>query len=619
MCGIAGFVGQGDVSDLEKMTASLSNRGPDDSGLFCEDGVGLGHTRLSIIDLSPTGHQPMFSSDKKVGIVFNGEMYNYLELKEELRSQNYNFKSTSDTEVIIALYIKYGEKCFEKMNGMFALAIYDFEKGKLILARDRLGKKPLYWAIFDNTLIFGSELKSLLKHPSFVKEMDPESLELYLQLDYVPTPKTIYKNVFKLEPASFLKFQNGQYEVKKFWELGAKEEEKISLSDAMKKLHRELQVAVKSRMISDVPLGVFLSGGLDSSTVAYYAKNAYKNDIHTFSIGFKEKSFDESKYAIKVAKYLGTTHHHKIVSARDCFETLDEIVEIFDEPVADASVIPTYLLSKFAKESVTVAIGGDGGDELFAGYPTFQADKYHKTYLNLPSVVKKLISVVISLIPATDNNFGLKFKLQKFIEGIDKDRFMSHQNWLGTFSRSDLESLLRSKTGKNLVKDYLGNVLSETKIKDEDNKLLYSYMRTYMMDEVLVKVDRASMFASLETRSPFLDYRLVEFVFSLPYSFKLYGFKTKFILKMLMSTKLPRSIVWRKKKGFGIPLTKWLKGDLKEFCLSLLSKENILKQGIFDYEFIEKTLNEHFSNKQDNRKKIWNLMVFQMWYRRYMK
>ncbi len=617
MCGIAGFIGSGEKTDLEKMTDSLSHRGPDDRGLFCENGVGLGHRRLSIIDLSPTGHQPMFSEDKSVGIIFNGEIYNYQQLKEDLERE-YKFVGTSDTEVIIALYKKYGEECFKKMNGMFAIAIYDFEKGKLILARDRLGKKPLYWAIFNNTFIFASELKSLLKHPLFIKEMDSESLELYLQLDYVPTPKTIYKNVFKLEPASFLIFQKGQYEISRFWELEAKRET-ISISDAIKKLHKELQVSVKSRMISNVPLGVFLSGGLDSSTVAYYAKNSYKNEVHTFSIGFKEKSFDESKYAIKVAKYLGTTHHHKVVSAMDCFEILDEISEIFDEPVADASVIPTYLLSKFAKESVTVAIGGDGGDELFAGYPTFQADKYHKTYLNIPSIVKKLISLVISLIPATDNNFGLKFKLQKFIEGTHKDRFMSHQDWLGTFSNSDLNNLLRSKKEKNLVKDYLSNVLNETKIKDDDNKLLYSYMRTYMMDEVLVKVDRASMKASLETRSPFLDYRLVEFAFSLPYSFKLSGHITKFILKMLMSTKLPRSIVWRKKKGFGIPLSKWFRDELRPICDNYFSEEFIKKQGLFNYSYVRKILDDHYNRKVDNRKYLWNLLVFQMWFDKYMK
>mgnify|MGYP003392997852 CR=1 FL=1 len=617
MCGITGFVGVGSKDDLEKMVGSLSHRGPDDRGVFLEQKVGLGHTRLSIIDLSPTGHQPMFSGDKKIGIVFNGEIYNFQELKKDLIDDGYKFIGTSDTEVIIALYKKFGEECFEKMNGMFAVAIYDFRKGKLIISRDRLGKKPIYWAMFDSTFIFGSELKSLLEHPSFVKEMDTESLELYLELDYVPTPRTIYKNVFKLEPASFLKFESGQCEIKKFWRLDVNEE-KVSINDAMKKLHKELQVAVKSRMISDVPLGVFLSGGLDSSTVAYYAKNTYKNEIHTFSIGFKEKSFDESKYAMKVAKHLGTIHHHKIVSARDCFEALDEIAQIFDEPVADASVIPTYLLSKFAKESVTVAIGGDGGDELFAGYPTFQADKFYTRYLNFPTIIKKFISRVAGLIPISDNNFGLKFKLEKFVSGISKDRFMTHQNWLGTFSNSDLNDLLRSKTEKDLVKDYLDKVLNQTKIKDDDNKLLYSYMKTYMMDEVMVKVDRASMRASLETRSPFLDYKLVKFVFSLPYSYKLNGFKTKFILKKLMSKKLPRSIVWRKKKGFGIPLSKWLRDELRPICDEYFSEEFIDKQGLFNYSHIRKLLDDHYNRKADNRKYIWNLLVFQMWYRKYI-
>lgn len=617
MCGITGFVGEGKNEDLERMIGTLSHRGPDDKGSHFIDGVGLGHTRLSIIDLSPTGHQPMFSSDKNIGIVFNGEIYNFKELKEDLSKEGYVFKGTSDTEVIIALYQKFGENCFEKMNGMFAIAIYDFIKGDLLISRDRLGKKPLYWALFDKTLIFGSELKALLCHPMCKKEIDINSLNLYLQLDYVPTPKSIFKNIYKLEPATYLSYKSGVVSKKAYWLFESKVSS-IDFVDAINGLNEKINMSVKRRLVSDVPIGIFLSGGLDSSTVAYYAQKNTKEKIHTFSIGFSEKSFDESKYALEVSKILKTNHHHKNLSAKDTLDLMPTIADILDEPMADASVIPTYLLSAFAKTSVTVALGGDGGDELFAGYPTFQADKIASIYKILPLFVRDIIKNLVNILPATENNFGLIFNLKKTLNGIESDKFFMHQKWLGSFDGVEVSGLLKNGNNKpGAVFNYCEEIKSGIKIEDKNNKLLAFYMRTYMMDEVMVKVDRASMKAGLETRSPFLDFELVEYVSTLSYSFKLKGFTTKYILKKLMSGKLPDEIVWRKKKGFGVPLANWLKNELKPLCEDLLSRKNIESQGLFNYEYIAHILDDHFLGKQDNRKKIWNLMVFQMWYKKY--
>jgi asparagine synthase (glutamine-hydrolysing) len=617
MCGIAGFVGTGTENDLVKMTRALAHRGPDDEGVFFENGVGLGHRRLSIIDLSLSGHQPMFSSAKDTGVVFNGEIYNFKELKKDLEKEGIVFKSNSDTEVILVLYEKYGEECFKKMEGMFAIAIYDFKNKKLILSRDRLGKKPLYWGMFGETLVFASELKSFVLHSLVTREIDRTSLCLYLQTDYVPTPRTIFKNIYKLEPGFCLLYQNTQFEKKQFWSIKESTSE-VSLPQAVRELDVLLESSVNSRLISDVPFGVFLSGGLDSSTIAYYAQKNSKKKIHTFSIGFQEKSFDESKYATEVSKYLGTEHHHLDITAEDSLKVIPYLADILDEPMADASIIPTYLLSQFTKLNVTVALGGDGADELFAGYPTFQADKLANIYTKLPKRVKAFLKILVTCIPVSDKNFSIGFRLKKFIEGLDENKFLRHQKWLGTFNENDLIKLLTYKLEDDTLGKWVREIIPQSFSKD-GNDLLRFYIKTYMMDQVLVKVDRASMKNSLETRSPFLSYKVVDFVMSLPYRYKLRCFQTKYILKKLMRDKLPKRIIFRKKKGFGIPLSKWLKDDLKSFLNQVINKEKVENMGIFNWNYIESILADHFSGKVDNRKKIWNLLVFVLWWEKWAK
>ncbi len=623
MCGIAGFAGRGAQDTLEKMTRSLVHRGPDGEGYFFDVklSVGLGHRRLSIIDLEG-GKQPIFNEDKSVAIVFNGEIYNFLDLRKDLESRH-KFLTNSDTEVIIHLYEELGEGVFEKLNGMFAIAIYDFRKGKLILARDRIGKKPLYWGVFDNAIIFGSEIKALMQHPLFKKELDLESLNKYLSCDYVPTPASIWKNIYKLEPATYLVWQNGKIIKNSFWKPNF-DVSRINFRDALRELDKRLNDSVRSRLISDVPLGIFLSGGIDSSTIAYYAQKNSKSPIKTFSVAFDEKSFDESAHARSVAKFLGTEHFEESFHSEDLLDLVPKMAELLDEPLADPSIFPTYLLSKFTKKNVTVALGGDGGDELFAGYPTFQADRLSGFYEKIPAAFRKnLIEKLISNLPVSDSNFSLDFKLKTFIKGFEVDKKYRHQRWLGSFSYGERPQLFRPEIWRQLENkneyEEIDRYLNETKFIERGNALLYTYLRTYLMDQVLVKVDRASMFNSLEVRAPFLDYHLVDFVNSLPYNFKCHGWNTKYILKKLMAGKLPEEIIKRPKKGFGVPIGQWLKSELRDLMDYYLSEEKIKNSGLFNYEYVEKIKSEHLAGKKDNRKLLWNLLVFQMWQEKWYK
>lgn len=616
MCGIAGFYGKGDEQILKKMTRTLRHRGPDDEGFFFDQKVGLGHRRLSIIDLSQAGHQPMANEDKTVWVIFNGEIYNFQNLRKELLSRH-KFIGNSDAEVIIHLYEEVGEKVFEKIEGMFAIALYDSKTGKLILARDRMGKKPLYYGLFNNTLIFGSELKALMQHPEFRKELSLEALNKYLQYEYVPTPDSIFRNINKLEPAHYLIYDGKTLEKRVFWKIRFGDCQ-ISLEEAKKGLDSKLNEAVKARLISDVPLGIFLSGGIDSSTIAYYAQKNSSAKIKTFSIGFQEDSFDESRYARLAAKHLGTEHYEKILSAQDSLELVPKIADLLDEPLADASIIPTFLLSQFTREHVTVALGGDGGDELFCGYDTFIAHRLTDFYEKLPQFLRRgLIEKIVKQLPTSFSNFSFDFKAKKFVSGFELQKEYRNQVWLGSFDREARQALFAPEIWQKLEKENefeeIDRYLGEIKIDNYWNQLIFLYLRTYMMDDILVKVDRASMFNSLEVRAPFLDVAMVDFVNSLPTNFKLRGLTTKYLLKKLMEDRLPKEIVYRKKKGFGIPLAEWLTKELRPLLFELFAERKIKNQGLFNYQYINKLLEDHFSRRADNRKLMWTLMVFQMW------
>src|SRR3990167_484463 len=620
MCGLAGFLGQGNREILGKMTSAVKHRGPDDEGFYNFENLYLGHRRLSIIDLS-LGHQPLSNEDKTVWIIFNGEIYNFLELRKGLEKKGHKFKTQTDTEVIVHLYEEEGESFLNKLNGMFALALWDQKEKKIILARDRLGQKPLYYSLVNNTLVFGSELKVLLEHPLIKREIDLDELNKYLIYEYAPAPKTIIKGVKKLEPGQFLIFENNQIKLSKYWEIKFSQLE--NTKNYLIEFENLLEDSVKKRLIADVPLGVFLSGGLDSSTIAYFAQKNSSAKIKTFSIGFTDKSFDESIHAKEVAKFLKTEHYHQTFTPNDLLSLIDDVSEINDEPFADASVIPTYLLSKFTRERVKVALAGDGGDELLAGYPSFQALKFAKLFRKFPQLLRKIIQGMVDYLPVSFNNFSFDFRVKRILSGYDFSPEIQNQIWLGSFLPKENQKLFSKETVSQI--DFNESFLITQKLIEEvkkeplENRLIYLYLKQYLADDILVKADRASMFASLEVRAPFLDYRLVEFINSLPYHLKLKGFKTKYILKRLMKNKLPENIINRPKKGFGLPIAKWLTNELKDFAFDLLSEKKIKEQGIFNYSEIKKLLDEHVNKKADHRKKIWTLLMFQEWYRRWYK
>ncbi len=620
MCGIAGFKGQGNIENIESMINTLKHRGPDDTGISIDGDMFFAQSRLSILDLSALGHQPMSDSSESVNIIFNGEIYNFKEIRRELENKNYKFKSNSDTEVIIYSYIEYGLKCFSMFEGMFAIAIHDKRSGDLILSRDRMGKKPLYYFIKNKNIVFGSELKAIKKHPLFIKKISDIGLKLYLKHDYIPTPLTIYEDVYKLEPGSYLVFdKENKVHTEKFWDLNIKENinKDKNLRHYVEEFDNIFLQSIKRRMISDVPLGIFLSGGIDSSLIALYAIKLVKNpkDIKTFSIGFENKSFDETNFANEVATVLGTDHYSRIVKQDEVINIIEEVGEIFDEPVADASVIPTYILSKFSREKVTVALSGDGADELFLGYPTFQADKVVKLFLPILLFFKKFLIKIINILPFSTDNFSFAFKARKFIEGIHTDDFIRHNNWLGSFDDKTIKNILSNKynDNENEFENYLNSKYSNYRKLGKNNSLSSLYLRTYLMDQVMVKVDRASMRASLEARAPFLDSKIVDFALSLPHSLKIKKFKTKYILRHIASKFFSKNIFKRPKKGFGLPISEWLRKDLKPILNEYLSKENIEKYEIFNYEEIKRLIDDHVQGKIERRKELWNLLTLHIW------
>jgi asparagine synthase (glutamine-hydrolysing) len=620
MCGIAGFIGTGQEETLRAMVESIRHRGPDYQGVFIQGKVGLAHARLSIIDLSEKSNQPFFTPDKKHAIVFNGEIYNYLLLKEELlKTGKYAFDTSGDTEVLLYLYLEHGTKLLEKIQGMFAFAIYDFEADELFLARDRMGKKPLYYTIQDHTLVFASELKAVVKHPSVKKELNLDALNEYLTLDYIPTPDTILKNIYKLEAGSFLIFRDHAVRQKEaYWNISYKPAD-ISFADAGEKLESLLNEAVRDRLMSDVPLGVFLSGGLDSSAVAYFAQKNSSRQIKTFSIGFNEKSYDESDYAKLVAKKIGTDHYEQTLTAAQSLELIPEIIAKLDEPYADPSIIPTYFLSKFTRQYVSVALGGDGSDELLAGYPTFITERFAGLMHAMPTALHRFLNYGAGMLPASDKNISLDFKIKQFLKGFESKREHTHSLWLGSFTPKMKNELfteaisrkLKDPSGMQCIDTYLEDVTQEPFF----NQLLYVYCKTYLQDDILVKVDRASMFNSLEVRAPFLDTRVVDFINSLPKSYKIEGNNVKRLLKEVMRNKIPDSIIDRPKKGFGIPVSLWLRNELRELCEDLLSPGQIQKDNLFNYAYIETLKQEHLSGRKNHRKLLWNLIIFQLWKR----
>lgn len=608
MCGIAGFVGQENDKILHAMADAIRHRGPDGEGYhYCPvNGISLAHRRLSITDIAG-GHQPMWNEDSSVGIVFNGEIYNHMELRSELLRKGHIFKSDhSDTEVLIHGYEEWGADLLIRLNGMFAFCIYDQNKKCLFFARDRFGKKPLYYTLLDQQLVFASELKSLLVHPGVKREIDPVSLRKYFGYGFIPAPYTLYRNVSKLPGGHcmFYDLTTAKAKISSYWQFRVTPDSnyaKTSEEDIALELRTLLTAAVKRRMVADVPVGVFLSGGIDSSTILACASQGEADGrIKTFSIGFHEKEFDESDMARGIAHHFGSDHTEEIFGIDSAKEVANHVLEMLDEPMGDSSILPTYLLSRFAKQSVTVALGGDGGDELFAGYAPFRALKAAQLYCDmLPKGLRKFILSQVNRLPASEGYLSLDFKLKRTLQGLEYPSSVWNPMWLSPLKPEEIAELMNTPVEWEEVYADAINAWQSSDAGDLIGRTSEFYGRFYLQDGVLTKVDRASMMVGLEVRAPFLDNNVVEFAQRLPSNFKYRNGTTKYILKKAMSGILPDNLLYRPKKGFGIPLTSWLKSW------------PIDEAGVvgFNSSFVGKVYDEHRLGGRDNRLFLWSWIV----------
>ncbi|HEX9143182.1 MAG TPA: asparagine synthase (glutamine-hydrolyzing) [Candidatus Binatia bacterium] len=631
MCGIYGYISQTGATDamlFGRMGQAIRHRGPDDEGevILETEGfsVGLGHKRLSILDLSPAGRQPMSNEDESIWVTLNGEIYNFKELTKDLKARGHRFRSHCDTEVVLHLYEELGVKCLDRLNGMFAFALWDSKQKTLFLARDRVGKKPLHYSIVDGGLFFASEIKALIRHPIIERTLDLKALSKYLAFEYVPAPHTIFTSVRKLEPGHYLMYRNGDILSSSYWDVPM---EDYPISDntetqVTEELKELLDRAVRARLVADVPVGLFVSGGLDSGLVAAIARRA-KESLHCFSIGFEESSFDESRYAREIAESLGIKHHIKTFRAKEMAHLVERLPEILDEPLADPSILPLYLLSQFASEHMKVVLSGDGGDELFAGYQTYQAHKLVTYYDALPGFVREGLKSLAASLPVSHTYLSADFKIKQFLKGVGVSSEVRFFLWRGAFSNAERQHLLAPELRAQLHKDNayedIYRHVRRSGLTKELERILYLSMKLYLQDNNLVTVDRASMANGLEVRSPLLDHDVVEFVSRLPMEYKIHGLKTKYILKKVSEEFLPRHIIYRKKKGFGVPLAQWLTGELKDFMLDYLSPERIHRQGLFHYPYVKQLIDEQLNKIKDNRELLWTLLVFQTWYERYVE
>jgi len=625
MCGIAGWANL-DANKLSQKTSEailhqmcerMKHRGPDSEGLWTGESVALGMRRLSIIDLH-TGEQPVYSEDKSIVVVMNGELYNFREVRSELEKRGHKFETQTDTEILPHLYEEYGEAMLEHINGMFAFALWDKRQKKLLIVRDRFGEKPLYYGVFDGKLIFASEPKALLENPSVKTEINTDALRQYLSFDYVPAPNSIYKNIYKLPAAHLLILENGEVKTRRYWNLSFhKNGNTPTIEKAADDLRDLLADAVRMRLVSDVPLGILLSGGVDSSTVAAFATQFSTEKVKTFSIGFEEDSFDESKFAREVAEHLGTEHYEDKLSVERAADLISEIGTWLDEPMSDGSLLPTFLLSRFVKKYVTVALGGDGGDEIFAGYPMYFGHKMARVYDSIPRFLRSgLIEPIVNNLPVSTKNLSFDYKAKRFVAASKYDSVTRHHSWFGSFSIDQQNELLNKDVLAQTSSDiYKGakDLLKITDAETEIERMQFLDMNFYMAEDILTKVDRASMAVSLEVRAPFLDPRVAQFAASLPLEYKLKGNKGKYILKRAVEPLLPKTILQRPKKGFGIPIAEWLKGRLNPLMHDLLAPERLKNQGLFDEKFVQKLIKEHEASAASHHKQLWTLLVFQLW------
>ena len=624
MCGIAGIVhshpdGVVDNAAVHRMCETIVHRGPDDEGIFVKAGVGLGMRRLSIIDLA-SGHQPVFNEDKTIWIVFNGEIYNFPELRAELEKRGHRFYTHTDTEVIVHLYEDLGPDCVNKLRGMFAFALYDERCRKLVMARDRLGKKPLHYALTRGRLLFGSEIKSILAVAPELAEVNHEALLQYMYFGYVLDPSTSFLPIQKLPAGHLLEFQAGQVTVRQYWDLPEYgTHQPHSEQECLEELEWRLAEAVRVRLISDVPLGALLSGGTDSSTVVALMARASSKPVKTFSIGFSHDDFNEAHYARIVANHFGTEHHEMIVEP-DVLQTVETLTSSLEEPFGDSSMLPTYYVSKMAREHVTVALSGDGGDEIFAGYDRYGINLRRQVFERIPLWARVLYREhVFPRLP--QNMRGRKFSYNITLPW--RERYVDSISFIPSFERdipllsAEFRQILAtSGNPENLMYRYF----DQAPAKDPVSQMLYVDTKTYMVGDILTKVDRMSMAASLEVRVPLLDHLFVEWVAGLPIDWKLRAGQQKYILRKLAErVGVPREALDRPKQGFALPLVHWIRNELRELILSVLLEPRTLQRGYFNPSGVKRLLDEHFRGRRDHSGEIWRLLIFELWHRNFLE
>ncbi len=626
MCGITGFIAQNNFPDavdstlvLDRMCRRIAHRGPDDQGMLVSGAVALGMRRLSVIDLEG-GQQPISGCTKAVTIVFNGEIYNYRELQCDLQLRGHEFKTNSDTETILHAYEEFGAACVERLRGMFAFAIWDARRQELFIARDRAGKKPLYYSLSpQGTLIFGSELKSLREHPEFRGVISTEALDSYLTFGYVPDPLTIFRDVHKLPPGHHLRFSNGRVHLQQYWDFPYDESLAKPAQDGeecFEELRALLDEAVRVRLVADVPLGAFLSGGVDSSAVVGLMARHTPQPVKTFSIGFHEDSYNELKYARLAAKHFGTDHHEFVVTPDIC-EIVDELVWHFDEPFADSSAIPTYMVSKLAREFVTVVLSGDGGDELFGGYTRYATDRKRSGYARLPRVLRQgLMQPLGSSLP--HGAWGRNYIYVMAFEAID--RYIED---VSIFTRLNKRSLytegFHQQLGETEAAARFRDYANRSGSKDSLHRLLYLDSKTYLPGDILTKVDRMSMAVSLEARVPLLDHKLIEFVCTrIPSAMKMKGLETKHLFKRAVSDLVPAEILNRPKQGFGVPIEQWINQQLRERLHETLTEPRTQQRGYIEPRYVRTLLDEHERGRRDHATELWALFMLELWHRTFV-
>ena len=636
MCGICGKI---DLTGktvsrnlLRSMTESFAYRGPDDEGFFLKGPLGLGHRRLSIIDLSPAGRQPMSNEDETLWLVFNGEIYDFVETRKKLVSKGHTLKSQTDTETVLHLYEEEGISCLKRLNGMFGFGLWDARLQRLWLARDRLGKKPLVYYWDGKRFLFASEIKALLRDPEVPREIDFNALDLYLTLNYIPAPWTIFKNIRKLLPGHSLLFEKGDLSVQSFWDIPANHSglpspsESVPREECKERLRQLLEASVRRRLIADVPLGAFLSGGIDSSIIVALMARHSSRPVKTFSIGYEDlPSFDETRYAREVAGFNHTEHYEFKLGYRDILDAFPKVLDNLDEPFADSSAVPTYIVSRETKRRVTVALSGDGGDELFAGYRMYLGEYWAKPYARIPRILREsVIAPFIENLPDARDKPSLELirRAKKFVRGMSLSFPERFCGWREILPFSMRQKLLRDPPARDFYLDLIRKDVDRGKglfPEDQINLMLYLDVKGLLPGDMLTKVDRMSMANSLEVRVPFLDHTLVEYVFGLKGSTKLGALRGKKILLETFKELLPPLLHNRPKWGFEMPIGAWFRKELRFLIEQYLEEGRVRRQGLFDPRIINTMVSNHMSGRQDTSWPLWNLIVFEHWYEKYIE